>query len=65
MKYARADQPPAAGLQSVGLGEIQNAVISFIPIFDAFPHLGFSCAGLQAEEGVGEIVADVIVLRGK
>ena len=60
---ARADEPAGAGLQAIGAGEIEDAVVAFVPIFEAFADLRLGRAGLEAHEGVGEIVADVVVLR--
>ena len=56
-------EPAGAGLQAIGLGEVEDAVVALVPILDALADLGFGGAGFEAEEGVGEIVADVVVLR--
>ena len=60
---AGADQPAGAGLQAVGLGEVEDAVVALVPILEALADLGLGGAGFEAEEGVGEIVAHVVVLR--
>ncbi len=60
---AGADEPAGAGLEAVGLGEVEDAVVAFVPVLDALADLGLGGAGFEAEEGVGEVVADVVVLR--
>src|ERR1017187_940396 len=52
---AGADEPAGAGLEAVGFGEVEDAVVAFVPIGDAFADLGFGGAGFEAEEGVGEV----------
>ncbi len=63
VKNARRNQPASAGFQAIGAAEVENAVVAFVPVFEAAADLGFGRAGLEAHEGVGEIVADVVVLR--
>jgi hypothetical protein len=65
VKDARRNQPAGAGFEAVGAREIEDAVVAFVPVFEAAPDLGFGGAGFEAHEGVGEIVADVVVLRRK
>src|ERR1051325_1401689 len=65
VKDARANEPTRAGLEAIGLGQIKNAVVAFVPVFQAAPDLGFGGAGFEAEESVWKIVADVVVLRGE
>jgi len=60
---ARADEPAGAGLKAVGLGEVKDAVIALVPVLDALADLSLGGAGFEAEEGVGEVVADVVMLR--
>ena len=60
---ARVDEPAGAGLEAIGLGEIEDAVVALVPVFEALADLRLGRAGLEAHEGVGEIVADVVVLR--
>ena len=57
------DEPAGAGLQAVGLGEIEDAVVALVPVLEALADLRLGGAGFEAEEGVGEVVADVVVLR--
>ena len=59
---ARSDHPARAWLQTVGLGEIEDAVVALVPVFDAAAHLLAGGAGLEAHEGVGEVVADGVHL---
>ena len=54
---------PVPGLQAVGLGEIQNAVVAFVPAFEAAAHVVARGAGFEAHEGVGEMVVGEVVLR--
>ena len=63
MQDARADQPAGAGLQAIGLREIEDAVVALVPVLEALADLRLGGAGFEAEEGVGEVVADVVVLR--
>jgi hypothetical protein len=60
---ARANQPAGARLQAIGLGEVEDAVVALVPILDALADLGLGGAGFEAEEGMGEIVAYVVMLR--
>ena len=57
------DQPSAAGLEAEGVGEIEDAVVAFVPVFERFTHLRFGGAGGETHEGIGEVIAGVIVLR--
>ena len=57
------NQPAGAGLQAVGPREIEDAVVAPIPVLEAAADLRLGRAGLEAHEGVREIVADVVVLR--
>src|SRR5437016_12469673 len=63
MQNAGGDQPAGAGLEAVGLAEIEDAIVSFIPALQAAANIGLGCARLQAEKSVGEVVADRIELR--
>ena len=63
VKNARIDQPTGAYFQAVSLGKIEDAVVALVPIADALLDLLLRRAGLEAHEGIGEIVADGIVLR--
>ena len=59
---AGIDEPAGAGLQLVGLGKLADLVVALVPVRDAVVDLLASGAGLEAHEGVGEVVADVVVL---
>ena len=63
MEDAGSDQPAGARLETIGLGKVENAVVAFVPVLDALADLGFGGAGFEAEEGIGKVVADVVVLR--
>ena len=63
VKNARIDEPAGAGLETVGLREIEDAVVALVPVLEAAADLRLGRARLEAHEGVGEIVADVVVLR--
>ena len=60
---AGTDEPAGAGLQAIGLREVEDAVVALVPILEALADLRLGGAGFEAHEGVGEIVADVVVLR--
>ena len=63
VQNAGVDLPAGAGLQAVGLGEVQNAVVAFVPALQAAAHIVARGAGFQAHERVGKIVVGEIVLR--
>ncbi len=65
MKNARRNEPAGAGLQAIRAGEIENSIIALIPVFQTATHLRFGGAGLESHEGIGKIVADIVMLRGK
>ena len=56
---------PVPGFRRYARTEVENAVVAFVPIREALAHLRLGRAGLEAHEGVREIVADVVVLRRK
>jgi hypothetical protein len=62
VKDARRNQPAGAGLEALLAGESEDAVVAFVPVLKAAADLGFGRAGFEAHEGVGEIVADIVVL---
>ena len=43
--------------------EIEDAVVALVPVLQALADLRLGRAGLEAHERVGEVVADVVVLR--
>ena len=51
-------QPAGAGLQPIGLAEVEDAVVALVPAFQAAADVVLGRARLQAEEGVGEVVAE-------
>lgn len=59
---AGIDEPAGAGLEFVGFGELEDFVVALLPVGDAIVDLLSGRAGLEAHEGVGEVVADVVVL---
>ena len=62
MKNAGTDQPAGAGFEPVGLGKIQNTVVSLVPVRQTFPHLILGGPRLQAKKGVRKMVSYVVVL---
>ena len=62
---AGVDEPTGAGLEFVGFGEFEDFVVAFVPVGDAVVDLLAGGAGFEAHEGVGEVVADVVVLGGE
>ena len=56
-------QPAGAGLQAIGLAEIEDAVVALVPVVQAADDVVLGRARLQAEEGVGEVVAHGVELR--
>ena len=65
MQNAGRNKPAGARLETVGAAKVEDAVVSLVPILEALAHLLLGRAGLEAHEGVREIVADVVVLRRK
>ena len=65
MKDARIDLPPRARLEPEGAREIQNAVITLVPVCETPPHVVFGGARLESHEGVGKVIVDLVVLRRK
>src|SRR5215831_439165 len=59
------DLPARAGLQAVCAGMIENAVIAFVPVFQAANHSIFCRARLESKKSVWEIVLNHVVLRRK
>lgn len=62
MEYARGDEPPGAGLEAVGAGEVKDSVVTLVPVLDAATYLLPRCSGFEAHEGVREVVPYVVVL---
>ena len=54
---------PVPGFELVRFREVQDAVVAFVPAFQAAPDFVLGRAWLQAHERVREIVAFEIVLR--
>src|ERR1039458_6833395 len=46
---AGADKPAGAGLEAVGFGEVEDAVVTLVPVGHAFAHLGLGGAGFEPE----------------
>ena len=63
MEDAWADEPTGSWLQAISFRQVEDAIVSFIPILQAFAHLGFGRARFEAEKCVRKIVADIIMLR--
>ncbi len=65
VQHARRHEPAGAGLQTVGLGVAEDAVVALVPAFQAAADVGLGGAGFQAEEGVREVVTDGVELGWK
>src|SRR5262249_12922217 len=65
MKDSGIDLPARAGLQAVCAGMIENAVVAFVPDFQASNHIIFCRARLESKKRVWEIVLNYVVLPGK
>ncbi len=63
VQHARRDEPAGARLEAVGAAEVEDAVVALVPILQAAADVGLGRARFQAHERVGEVVADVVVLR--
>ena len=63
VEHAGGNEPPGARLQTVGAGQVEDSVVTFVPVFDAAAYLFTRCAGFESHEGVREVVPDVVVLR--
>ncbi len=61
-KHAGGNQPAGAGLEAIGLGMIQDAVVALVPALEAAVDVGLGRPRLQAEEGVREVVAGPVEL---
>src|SRR5438093_108071 len=64
-QYGGRGEQASTGLETIGATEVEDAVIAPVPVFEAASDLGLGGAGLEAHEGVGKIVADVVMLRGE
>ena len=64
VQNARGNHPAGARLQAIGAGEIQNAVVALVPVFQALANLLFGRARLEAHKGVVEAVLGGVELRG-
>src|SRR5258707_8803974 len=65
VQNSRIDLPTGAGLQPVGARVKENSVVALVPTFQTPVNVVLGCAGLEAHEGVGEIVFSEVVLRWK
>ena len=54
---ARRHQPARAGLEPVCLAEVEDAIVPFVPAFQATADVGLGRSRLQAKKGVGKVVA--------
>ncbi len=63
VQNSRIDLPASAGLELIGAGEIEDAVVAFIPLFETTAEVSLRCPGVQTHEGVGEVVLFEVVLR--
>ena len=57
--------PPAARLETIGAGVEDDSVVPAIPVLQAAVDIFFCGSGLEAHVGVGEVTAELIVLRRK
>ena len=57
------DLPPGPNLQPEGPRQVQDAVVAAVPVLEASPDLGLRRPGLEAHEGVREVVVGLVVLR--
>ena len=62
MQHVGGNQPAGAGLESIGLGKIEDAVVPLVPALEAAVNVGLGRAGLEPEERVGEVVAGPVEL---
>src|SRR5438132_2309188 len=65
MQDAGGDEPAGAGLQTIGLAVIEDAVVALVPAFQAGADIGFTGPWLQAEKCERKVVAGVIQLGWK
>src|SRR5271165_1243488 len=63
VQNARVDLPPRSRLEAVSLRQIQDAVVAFVPAFQASANFIFGRSRLQAHERVREVVVLLVVLR--
>ncbi|MGC9199208.1 MAG: hypothetical protein ACP5E5_09750 [Acidobacteriaceae bacterium] len=65
MKDARGNKPAGTQLEPVGLGVIQNPVVSLVPTFQAAANIIMGGPGLKAEVGMREVAGGGVELGGK
>src|SRR5882724_7888438 len=65
VQNSRIDLPATAGLEPIGARVKQNSVVALVPIFQTAVDVVLGCTGLEAHEGVWEIVFGEIVLGRK
>ena len=65
MKDSGVHLPPRAGLQPERARMIENAVVTFVPVFQAADDIVFRRARLESKKCVWKIVLHDVVLRGK
>ena len=63
VQHAGGDHPAGAGLQAIGLREVEDAVVALVPVFQAAADVGLGGARLQAHERVVEVVLGGVQLR--
>lgn len=62
VENARRNQPPCSGLELVGFGVVEDAVVSFIPPLQAAADVLLGGSRFEAEESVGKVVANAVEL---
>lgn len=62
VKNARIDQPACSRLKLVGLRQLQELVIAFVPVGNAIVDLLTGCSGFEPHEGIRKIVPHIVVL---
>ena len=63
MQHAGGNHPARAGLQAIGLRQVEDAVVALVPVLQAAADVGLGRARLQAHERVVEMVLGGVELR--
>ena len=63
MEDARVDKPARANLQAIRPREVEDAIVALVPALQTPANLRLGGAGLQPHEGIGETIADGVLLR--